>query len=78
MGGVLGTITLGQVLRKDAMTTIEETRRRFKIEKNGLFADPKLRDFKTGDFSLLPGSPAAKRGSAGRDIGADMTVFAAK
>ena len=78
MGGVLGTITLGQVLRKDAMTTIEETRRRFKIEKNGLFADPKLRDFKTGDFSLLPGSPAAKRGSDGRDIGADMTVFAAK
>ena len=58
--------------------TIEETRKHYGIEKNGLWADPKLKDFAKGDFSLLPGSPAAKRGSDGKDIGADLSVFASK
>ena len=77
-GGVLGIHTIGQVLRKDAFVTIEETRKHYGIEKNGLWADPKLKDFSKGDFSLLPGSPAAKRGSDGKDIGADLSVFASK
>ena len=78
MGGVLGIHAVSQVLQKDAMVTIEETRQRYKLEKNGLFADPEFRDIAKGDFSLRPGSPARKRGSDGRDIGADLTVFAAE
>ena len=78
MGGVLGVISLGQVLHKDACVTIEEARKRYNVEKNGLWADPKLKSPAAGDFTLLPGSAAAKRGSDGRDIGADLTVFAGK
>ncbi len=78
MGGVLGIHAVSQVLQKDAMVTIEETRQRYKLEKNGLFVDPEFRDIAKGDFSLRPGSPARKRGSDGRDIGADLTVFAAE
>ena len=39
---------------------------------------PEFRNIAKGDFSLRPGSPARKRGSDGRDIGADLTVFAAE
>ena len=78
MGGVLGIHAVAHVLSKDACATIGETRQRYGIEKNGLRADPKLRDAAKGDFHLLPGSPAAKRGSDGKDIGADLSVFAGK
>lgn len=75
--GILG-IDVWHVLTKDTAVTIDEARKRFKIEKNGLFADPKLKNPEKGDFTLLPGSPAIKRGSDGKDIGADLTVFAGK
>lgn len=77
--GVLGVNSTGHVLQKDACITIEEARKRYGVETHGLFADPKLKDpVSGGDFSLLPGSPALKRGSDGRDLGADLTVFKEK
>ena len=73
--GVLGTIALQFVLRKDACLTIEEARKRYNVEKNGIFADPKLKNPQMYDFTLAPDSPAKGRASDGKDIGADMSVF---
>jgi hypothetical protein len=78
VGGKLGILAVWQVMTKDVATGFEEARKRFKIEKNGLFADPKMKDPAKGDFSLAPDSPARKRGSDGKDIGADLSVFSSK
>ena len=74
-GGKLGIFSVGQIMRQDAYATIEECRKHYGIEKNGLFADPKMKNPDQGDFSLAVDSPARKRGSDGRDIGADLTVW---
>lgn len=76
MGGKLGTIAVQFVMRDDAFKTLEETRKRYNVEKNGIFADPKLKDPKNYDFTLAADSPARGRASDGKDIGADMSVFA--
>ncbi len=78
LGGKIGTAAVWQVMNRDVTQTLDETRKRFKIEKNGLFADPKMKNPAKGDFTLAPDSPARKRGSDGRDIGADLSVFADK
>ena len=74
-GGKLGIHAVGQVMRQDSFVTIEECRKHYGVEKNGLFADPKMKDPEQGDFSLAADSPARKRGSDGKDIGADLTVW---
>ena len=74
--GILGTAAVQYVLRKDACETIEETRKRYNIEHNGIFADPKLKNPQDYDFTLAPDSPARGRAKDGKDIGADMRVFA--
>ena len=65
-------------MQKDSYWTIEECRNVYGIEKNGLFADPEMKDPANGDFSLKASSPARKRGSDGKDIGADMSVWKGK
>ena len=75
MGGKLGIHSVGQVMRQDAYVTIDECRKHYGVEKNGLFADPKMKDPEKGDFTLAADSPARKRGSDGKDIGADLTVW---
>ena len=75
LGGKLGIHAVGQVMQKDAYVTIEECRKVYGIEKNGLFADPKMKNPDKGDFTLAADSPARKRGSDGKDIGADMSVW---
>jgi hypothetical protein len=62
-------------MRQDAYVTIDECRKHYGVEKNGLFADPKMKDPEKGDFTLAADSPARKRGSDGKDIGADLTVW---
>ena len=76
LGGKIGIHAVGQVMRQDAYVTIEECRKHYNIEKNGLYADPRMKDPAQGDFTLAPDSPARKRGSDGKDIGADLSVFA--
>ena len=78
MGGKLGIHAVGQVMRQDAYEKIEECRKVYGVEKNGLYADPKMKDPVNGDFSLKADSPARKRGSDGKDIGADMTIWKGK
>jgi hypothetical protein len=63
-------------MQRDAYVTIEECRKHYGVEKNGLFADPKMMDPANGNFALAPDSPARKRGSDGKDIGADLSVWA--
>jgi hypothetical protein len=75
LGGKLGIHAVGQVMQKDAYKTIEECRKVYGIEKNGLFADPKMKNPDKGDFTLAADSPARKRGSDGKDIGADMNIW---
>ena len=75
LGGKIGIYAVGQVMQQDALVTIEECRKRFGVEKNGLFADPGMIDPEQGDFRLAPASPARKRGSDGKDIGADFTIW---
>jgi hypothetical protein len=65
-------------MQKDAYVTIEECRKVYGIEKNGLFADPKMKNPDKGEFTLAPDSPARKRGSDGKDIGADMSIWGGK
>ncbi len=76
LGGKLGIHSVGQVMQRDAYVTIEECRKHYGVEKNGLFADPKMVDPANGNFALAPDSPARKRGSDGKDIGADLSVWA--
>ena len=78
MGGKLGIHAVGQIMRQDSYVTIEECRKVYGVEKNGLFADSKMTDPDKGDFSLKADSPARKRGSDGKDIGADMTIWKGK
>ena len=78
MGGKLGTAAAWQIYDSDMAKTLSEAQTRYGIERHGLFADPKLKDPVAGDLTLQPDSPARKRGSDGRDIGADMSVFASK
>ena len=61
-----------------AYATVEECRKVYGVEKNGFFADPKMKDPVNGDFSLKADSPARKRGSDGRDLGADMNIWKGK
>ena len=75
LGGKLGIHAVGQVMQKDAYKTIEECRKVYGIEKNGLFADPRMKNPDQGDFTLAADSPARKRGSDGKDIGADMNIW---
>ena len=78
IGGKIGTAAAWQIMNSDITGTIEETRKRFNIEKNGLYADPRMSDPGKGDFTLASNSPARKMGSDGKDIGADLSVFAVK
>ncbi|MBQ7695529.1 MAG: hypothetical protein IJT50_10440 [Lentisphaeria bacterium] len=78
LGGKLGTAAAWQIYDSDMAKTLAEAQTRYGVEKHGIFADPKLKDPAGGDLTLLPDSPARKRGSDGRDIGADMSVFASR
>ena len=78
MGGKIGIHAVGQVMQQDALVTIEECRKRFGVEKNGLFANPEMIEPEKGNFRLSAASPARKRGSDGKDIGANFTIWREK
>ena len=55
--------------------TIEDARNMYGVEKHGQFANPLLKDPKSGDFSVKADSPAIGKGRDGSNIGVDMSVF---
>lgn len=56
--------------RKDLARTLEETRKRFGVEKHGIEAVPLLIDTAHRNFGVKLSSPALKRDKDGKDISA--------
>ena len=63
------------VKKKDLTLTLEETRKRYGVEKHGIEADPLFVDGEGRNFQLRKGSPAFGKGKDGKNIGADFSVF---
>jgi hypothetical protein len=63
------------VKKKDLPLTLEDTRKRYGVEKHGIEADPLFVDGEGRNFQLRKGSPAFGKGKDGKNIGADFSVF---
>jgi hypothetical protein len=63
------------VKKKDLTLTLEDTRKRYGVEKHGIEADPLFVDGEGRNFQLRKGSPAFGKGKDGKNIGADFSVF---
>ena len=63
------------IKKRNMPGTLKEVQKRFGIEKNAIEADPRYADVKKADFTLLPGSPAFKKGKDGKNIGVDFSIF---
>ena len=63
------------IKKRNMPGTLKEVRKRYGIEKHAIEADPRYADVKKADFTLLPGSPAFKKGKDGKNIGADFSIF---
>ena len=63
------------VKKRNLPLTLEDTRKRYGVEKHGIEADPLFVNERGKDFSLLKNSPAIGKGRNGKNIGADFSIF---
>jgi hypothetical protein len=62
-------------MKQDLTLTLEDTRKRYGVEKSGIEADPLFVDEPGKDFTLRKDSPAIGKGKGGRNLGADFSIF---
>lgn len=63
------------VKKRDLTLTLEETRKRYGVEKHGIEADPLFVNELEKDFTLRKNSPAIGKGRNGKNMGADFSIF---
>ena len=63
------------VKKRDLTLTLEETRKRYGVEKHGIEADPLFVNELEKDFTLRKNSPAIGKGRDGKNMGADFSIF---
>ena len=63
------------VMKQDLTLTLEDTCKRYGVEKSGIEADPLFVDEPGKDFTLRKDSPAIGKGKGGRNLGADFSIF---